>query len=216
VIVPKVLLDGFGSPARPQGRRPTCLAFALSDLNRPKSPADLSPEYLYRAAAIMTPGWGPGGGITFDAMREASRIGQPEEAAFPYCSEEPSLPIPDLPSGLQHYGDLLQCVSADPTDIACFISAGQPIGLGLRVTPEFFKPEGGLVAFGDQVMPGLLHAVVAIGVGHEEGNSAPWFYVRNSWGPQWGVDGHAWISGAYVSAHAECAFGVENGKTDRI
>ncbi|WP_420892801.1 C1 family peptidase [Pseudomonas chlororaphis] len=148
-------------------------------------------------------------------MREASRAGQPEEAAFPYCLEEPSLPIPKLPSGLQHYGQLLQCVSADPTDIACFISTGQPIGLGLRVTPEFFKPDRDLVPFSAQVMPGLLHAVVAIGVGHEDGNSAPWFYVRNSWGPQWGVDGHAWISGTYVSAHAECAFGVENGKTDR-
>ncbi|BCS41875.1 hypothetical protein Pta6605_02060 [Pseudomonas amygdali pv. tabaci] len=63
---------------------------------------------------------------------------------------------------------------------------------------------------------GLLHAVVAIGVVYEDGNSAPWFYVRNSWGPNWGVNGHAWISGTYVSAHAECAFGVENGKTDPI
>ncbi|PBP75464.1 hypothetical protein CCL22_27130 [Pseudomonas syringae] len=149
-------------------------------------------------------------------MREASRAGQPEEIAFPYCSEEPALPIPDLPLGLQHYGGVLQRVSADPTDIACLISAGQAIGLGLRVTPEFFKPDGSLVAFSDQVMMGFLHAVVAIGVGHEDGNSAPWFYVRNSWGPNWGVDGHAWISGTYVSAHAECAFGVENGKTDRI
>ncbi|WP_157178045.1 C1 family peptidase [Pseudomonas amygdali] len=216
MIVPKVLLDGYDSPARPQGQRPTCLAFVLSDLNRPTSPADLSPEYLYRAAAILSPGWAPGGGITFEAMREASRAGQPEEIAFPYCSEEPALPIPDLPSGLQHYGDVLQRLSADPTDIACLISAGRPIGLGLRVTPEFFRPDGSLVAFSDQVMMGLLHAVVAIGVVYEDGNSAPWFYVRNSWGPNWGVNGHAWISGTYVSAHAECAFGVENGKTDPI
>ncbi|MFS2068772.1 C1 family peptidase [Pseudomonas sp. CT11-2] len=215
MIVHKVMLDGYGSPARSQGRRPTCLAFALSDLNRPGAPADLSPEFLYRAAAILSPAWAPGGGVTFDAMQGASLAGQPEETAFPYCPEEPSHPIPDLPADLQHYGQVLQHVSADPTDIACFISVGQPVGLGLRVTPEFFKPAGDVVLFSDQVMPGLLHAVVAIGLGHEEGSSAPWFYVRNSWGPQWGVDGHAWISGAYVSAHAECAFGVENGKTDR-
>lgn len=212
----KVLLEGYSSPARAQGRRPTCLAFALSDLNRPGAPADLSPEFLYRAAAILSPDWSPGRGITFDAMRNASRAGQPEEAAFPYCSEEPTLPIPDLPSGLQHYGQLLQYVSADPTDIDCFITAGRPIGLGLRVTPEFFSPVGEVVGFGEQVLPGLLHAVVAIGVGHEEGCNAPWFYVRNSWGPQWGVNGHAWISGAYISAHAECAFGVENGQADRL
>lgn len=216
MIVPKMLLDGYGSPARQQGRRPTCLAFALSDLNRPEAPADLSPEFLYRAAAILSPAWTPGGGITFDAMREASRAGQPEEVAFPYSPEEPTLPIPDLPSGLRHYGQVLRRVSADPTDIACFLFAGQPVGLGLRVTPEFFRPEDGLVSSSNQVMAGLLHAVVAIGVGNEEGSSEPWFYVRNSWGPQWGINGHAWISGAYISAHAECAFGVENGKTDSL
>lgn len=211
MIIPKVLLDGYGSPARPQGKRPTCLAFALSDLNRPKSPSDLSPEFLYRAAAILSPGWAPGSGVTFDAMREASRNGQPVETAFPYCLEEPSLPIPDLPSGLQHYGQLLQCVSADPTDIACLIAAGQPIGLGLRVTPEFFKPQENKVHFSERVVSGVLHAVVAIGVGHEAGNSAPWFYVRNSWGPQWGANGHAWISGTYISAHAECVLAlIEN------
>ncbi|WP_404942357.1 C1 family peptidase [Pseudomonas fluorescens] len=70
------------------------------------------------------------------------------------------------------------------------MTAGQPIGLGLRVTSEFFKPEGNVVPFSDRVMAGLLHAVVAIGIGHEEGSSAPWFYVLNSWGPQWGLVGH--------------------------
>lgn len=215
MIVSKILLDGYGSPARPQGRRPTCLAFALSDLNRPRAPADLSPEFLYRAAAILSPAWAPGGGVTFDAMQEASRSGQPEEVAFPYCSEEPSLPVAPLPLGLKHYGGLLQLVSRDPTDIVSLIADGQPVGLGLRVTRGFFKPKGDVVSFSDEVMAGLLHAVVAIGVGHEEGCSAPWFYVRNSWGPQWGANGHAWVSGAYVSAHAECAFGVENGETDR-
>lgn len=214
MIVRKVLLEGYDSPARPQGRRPTCLAFALSDLNRSHAPADLSPEFLYRAAAILNPAWVPGGGVTFDAMREASRSGQPEEVEFPYCTDEPAHPISPLPSGLKHYGRLLQRVSADPTDIACLITAGQPVGMGLRVTRGFFKPEGDVVPFSDQVMAGLLHAVVAIGVGHEKGSSAPWFYVRNSWGPQWGANGHAWVSGAYVSAHAECAFGVENGEAD--
>lgn len=215
MIVRKVLLSGYGPSVRPQGRRPTCLAFALSDLNRLQAPADLSPEFLYRAAAILNPIWTPGSGVTFEAMKEASRGGQPEEIEFPYCTDEPSPPIPPLPSGLKHYGQVMQRVSADPTDIAYLITAGRPIGLGLRVTREFFKPEGDVVPFSDQVLAGLLHAVVAIGVGHEEGSSAPWFYVRNSWGPQWGANGHAWVSGAYVSAHAECAFGVENGEADR-
>lgn len=46
VITAEVLLGEFDSPARPQGSRPTCLAFALCDLNRRFSPTELSPEYL--------------------------------------------------------------------------------------------------------------------------------------------------------------------------
>lgn len=43
-------------PARCQGQRSTCMAFAMSDLNRAASgaPEVLSAEFLYRAAGALT------------------------------------------------------------------------------------------------------------------------------------------------------------------
>ncbi|WP_313055346.1 C1 family peptidase [Pseudomonas lopnurensis] len=210
----EVLLGEFASPARPQGPRPTCLAFALSDLNRRFSPTDLSPEYFYQTAARLIPGWKPGDGLQFDAAQQASLLGQPEEERYPYCEHEPDIPIPELPGDLPMYGRALKLEYADLTVMASTLRAGRPVGLGLRVTREFYVPDNGVVSFSDHVVPGMLHAVVAIGLGRHDEDASPWFYVRNSWGPDWGIQGHAWISGAYVAAHAACAFGVDHGETD--
>lgn len=215
MIVPEILLEEFKTPARAQGKRQTCLAFAISDLNRQFAPADLSPEYLYQRAALASPNWKPGDRLIFADAQQAAQDGQPEEVHFPYCSVDPIPPIPALPANLTHFGCAPTYVSGDPTDIASLIRAGRAVGLGLRVTQEFFDPVAGVVPYSEEVMPRILHAVVAVGVGRKEGEVVPWFYVRNSWGPTWGQQGHAWISGEYVAAHAACAFGVDHGQNHR-
>lgn len=214
MITAEVLLGEFDSPARPQGSRPTCLAFALCDLNRRFSPTELSPEYFYRAAARLIPNWKPGDGLQFAEAQQASQLGQPEEYRFPYCERDPDVPIPELPTDLPMYGNALTFEDRNLASLVASIRFGRPIGLGLRITPEFYRPIGGVVSFSDQVVGVMLHAVVAIGVGWDADKEAPWFYVRNSWGPGWGNQGHAWISGAYVTAHAACAFGVDHGEID--
>ncbi|OZN68065.1 hypothetical protein CGQ11_00800 [Pseudomonas aeruginosa] len=110
---------------------------------------------------------------------------------------------------------LTRRVSDDPTDVAFLIRAGRAVGLGLRITPEFFTPEAGVIRHSDEVLSQRLHAVVAVGLGHMAGQNTPWFFIRNSWGPTWGLQGHAWISGEYVAMHAACAFGVEHGQDYR-
>ena len=46
MITAEVLLDASRQPAKNQGNRPTCLAFAISDLNRQFAPEDLGPEFF--------------------------------------------------------------------------------------------------------------------------------------------------------------------------
>ncbi|HBO0772571.1 C1 family peptidase [Pseudomonas aeruginosa] len=215
MIVPEVLLEEFKTPARGQGTRQTCMAFAISDLNRQFAPADLSPEYLCQRVALANPAWAPRSGITFPDAQQAAQNGQPEEIYFPYRSADPRPPIPALPNDLPHFGGAPQYVSGDPTDVAFLIRAGRAVGLGLRITPEFFTPEAGVIRHSDEVLSQRLHAVVAVGLGHMAGQNTPWFFIRNSWGPTWGLQGHAWISGEYVAMHAACAFGVEHGQDYR-
>src|SRR5947209_11100339 len=86
-------LRGRFGPARDQGGRATCLAFALSDahaaaLAQPGTP--LSCEYLFYHAKQhdKTPAHA---GTTIPAIRAAlERDGQPVESAWPYLSALPA------------------------------------------------------------------------------------------------------------------------------
>ena len=88
--------------ARDQGSRPTCLAFAVSDLNAAANTANhLSVEYLCHHAAQFSQNWLPGHGFTIEATLKAiANPGQPEESSYPYQSGTPSAPLSLPPTGL--------------------------------------------------------------------------------------------------------------------
>lgn len=193
---------------RPQGLRPTCLAFALSDLNYQLAKDHLSPEYLYRAAALSHQGWQPNDGMTWDSAMAAAKSGQPLEVSFPYQKDEPSLPIPVLPQKLPLHGHTVSLQKNRFDEIVVRLRRDTPTGLALRLTLEFYAPQNGMVLFSDQALPGMLHAVVVVGYGATPDNKQ-WLLIRNSWGAPWGDGaGRAWICESYVSAHSTFAFGV--------
>ncbi len=72
-------LSASWGPTSFQGDRPTCLAFAASELNRDLSGSDsaLSAEYIYRAAARKSATWTAGAGLLMTHVSEA--LGQSEE-----------------------------------------------------------------------------------------------------------------------------------------
>ncbi len=193
---------------RSQGIRPTCLAFALSDLNYQLANSHLSPEYLYRAAALSLQNWQPHDGMTWDSAIAAAQAGQPLEASFPYQADEPPLPIPALPQQLPLHGNTIGLQQNRFDDIVLRLQRNTPTGLALRLTYEFYSPKNGIVSFSDHVVPGMLHAVVVVGYGATP-DSKQWLLIRNSWGAPWGDGaGRAWICESYVLTHSMFAFGV--------
>jgi hypothetical protein len=58
------------------------------------------------------------------------------------------------------------------------------------------------------------HAVVAVGDGTLHG--VPHLLIRNSWGPHWGRDGHAWIAEHDVGRRFLGAFTVRKGVDDGL
>lgn len=208
MINTECLVDTIPVKARNQGNRPTCLAFAVTDLNRRFAGEDLAPEYFYRAAIERIPGWRPGDGLQVPAAVEASRRGHPAECDYPYQNDEPALPLQMLPTALQLHGHPISFFVADHSYLADRMRAGVAIGLALRLTLEFYQPVAGVIPFSNVVLPGaMVHAVVAVGLGSDSSGES-WFLIRNSWGQAWGFDGHAWISSAYIATHAACAFEV--------
>jgi hypothetical protein len=207
MISEELVLPQATNPARDQGQRPTCIAFALTEVELVAAPGltALSPEYLYHSAALQTLGWIPNAGVPLGAALVAAAAGQPAEDDFPYQPVEPTPPLSPLPTSLSTYGIPIRYFSIDIDHIVQLLRSGMPVGLGLQLSDSFYRPWQGIVAFEPLIRPGVLHAVTAVGLGWSGGEAH--FLARNSWGAGWGVSGNAWLSAKYIQAHGVCAFG---------
>ena len=187
---------------RSQGSRPTCLAFATSAANENLARVDehLSVEYLYFHAVARTPGASPHVGTTMEAAAEALlHDGQPVETHWPYLD---AIPIGWTPPTLttQSFRGALRVGRLSFEEIVAELDAERPVVLGLLISDAFYIPdsEGRVVSeTGDIVRGG--HALLAIGHGAER--DGRFLLVRNSWGTDWGLSGHAWLRQDYVEHH---------------
>ena len=142
----------------------------------------------------------PSRGLTFEAASTAlAQDGQPLEKHWPY---QPLQPDPASWQPPQHTGRIYKRGTLDPGidlgTIAAHLTAGRPIVLGLVITASFMRCQsnGLLPALSPDPERGG-HAVLAVGHGHISGADA--LLIRNSWGPGWGAEGHAWLTDAYLT-----------------
>lgn len=204
-------LTGTLGPVRDQGARGTCLAFALSELHRHKHgvAGPLSPEYLYRAAAAMTPGWVPMGGLPVrSGLGAVAAPGQPEEVHCPYQPDEPTAP-PTLPPGsFRLFTSPGVQMGVSLAQVRATLQRDTPIGLVLKLTSTFFLPRDGMVFFpAPLAATHAAHAVVAAGLGVDS-LLGECILIRNSWGDAWGHKGNAWVPATYVQQHGISMFAL--------
>lgn len=191
----------FG-PARDQGNRPTCLAFAVTDAHSAlRIPWELlSCEHLYYLA-IQRMGTYPQFGVslaeTLDAVR---KDGQTTEVEWPYMPALPSyLGLWKPPTSLTtiYRRDTRQLRTKFDTVVKA-IDRDTPIILGITISDAFYTPDSeGIISSPEAIDPTRRHAVIA--VGHGENNGEAVLLFRNSWGHQWGLGGVAWVTQSYIT-----------------
>ena len=192
-----------------QGQRSSCLAFATTSAHE-QARASLEPlsvEHLFYHAVQRMPGANPMAGTSVKETREALLVdGQPCERAWPYLKRQPLAKDWVPPAhGLPCYSSEL--VRIDPTlrNLRDRLNAGHAVIAGLVITDNFYRVGS------DGHLPNLApdtertgHAVLAVGHGMQ-GNEC-FVLVRNSWGPGWGMSGHAWLTEHYLETQmVECA-----------
>lgn len=196
------LRDRFG-PVRDQGRRPTCLAFAASDSHAGVRAGwePLSCEFAFYNAQRRA-GRSPTQGAVLDAMLDALRIdGQPVEAGWPYIDANPVQANTWLPPATigDCFGRIGAAGGGDLSGVRSALVDGHPIVVLTMLSASFFAPLDGIVdeSPGERPEPSQRHALVAVGMGKVLGMPAT--LVRNSWGSNWGLDGHAWLTDRYLA-----------------
>lgn len=192
-------------PARNQGKRPTCMAFAVSDMNAHANSTEepLSVDFLCHYAARLASGWSPGRGFTVsEILNAAENPGQPTELLHPYKSDDETAVLTAPVDGLAPlYTRACNCRGLSASSVLTSINAGAIVGLVLSVTLSLYKPVNGIVSFDANVIPGAYHAVIGVGIGNHKVSDEPHVLIRNSWGETWGQAGHAWVPLSHLLIH---------------
>ena len=192
-------------PARNQGARPTCMAFAASDTHSFAQGMTkyLSVEYAHYKAVFRRKPLNPNRGVPIWLMINAVREdGQPPEDVWPYATVIPSplsawVPPKNCTPIFRH--SLLR-KTADMSNIFSALNAEQATLLVTRITEQFYSPATDHII---KTIPNdrdaANHAVVA--VGHGKTGRDALVLVRNSWGKDWADNGHAWVTKDYLESH---------------
>ncbi|WP_459548554.1 C1 family peptidase [Nocardia sp. X0981] len=177
-----------------QGIRRTCLAWAATAAHEHHRLGPLSIEYLHWAC-------GPRGHGTLFGLRRALRdSGQPPRDQWPYDprhSDTAAYHPPAAVTGPFHTAAPRR-VPHTPTRLADQLDAELlPVAV-IRIPTAFRNPSHGIVDGTERGSDG--HAITVVGIARLDNSldDLPAGHhlvcVRNSWGPAWGLDGHALIT----------------------
>jgi len=218
--------DRCGLAVKNQGGRPTCSLFAVTGLAefewgtaQPAAATRFSEEFLAWGANDAT-GTAGDQAMFHEATQALQRYGMCREDDMPYDAGSSSLPSEaarrDARSRdswrviwIKRWNIANGLSSEQSAAIREQLSAGHPVAVGMRwpTHPQLDEHAQLTTAPGTGVVDG--HSVLL--VGYRDDASQPGggsFKLRNSFGPEWGAAGYAWLSYDYVQQYTNDALAL--------
>lgn len=141
------------------------------------------------------------------AFESLKRIGACSESTLPYDSNEVFVRPPIQAyreADSNHIDSYFQITSEDDdrvNDVCLAITNNHPVVFGTQVGQDLMNYTGNDAVFEYPSSSVGGHALCIVGF-RTEANGKKSFFVRNSWGNSWGLNGHFWMSQDYLK-HSE-------------
>ncbi|HVZ56599.1 MAG TPA: C1 family peptidase [Chitinophagaceae bacterium] len=222
-----VNLQRFAPQVGDQGQQGSCVAWSsayaartILESARTGQPGDklrFSPAFLYNQIGMD----GCDGSYIVRAMEFMTQKGSVPYNAFEYtdqdCSRQPEASLVEEARQYRMHGfnRLSQGDRTDVIDLNAIrqnLAQGAPVVVGMMVGPSFMKPMMGQDLWepqpGDKSLTGFGgHAMCVVGYDDKKYGGA--FLLMNSWGPQWGNNGFAWIRYGDFNYFVREAYGLD-------
>ncbi len=222
-LPPSVDLSQWLPPARDQGRQPACVGFALGYALKTYYEArergwDVNLEWHQFSPSFIFDRIHEGDDCTVGASIKAGLDLLINEGCLPldrapydpdYCTAQAG-PV-DLPTARRYRIRNYRIIAADdlPT-VKAYLAQAVPVVIGIRVYPQWRELAGSDAQYDSpagEEQPG--HVLLAVGYDdNREGGGA--IRVFNSYGPDWGDNGYAWILYAFWPMTIRIAYVAED------
>ncbi len=205
-------LVNYAPPRRNQGRQGSCVGWASAyaarsilyarETGKDPSAVSFSPSFLYNHIAI--PRSNCQGSYLPDAMDFMKRVGALPLSQFPYdpstCRLRASQQEARVAANFRTRGFQRLTQRGNRPDMQAikqYIAKGGPVVIGMEVGGSFMQAMEGQKLWRpgrkDKSKSGYGgHAMCVIGYDDNLGGGA--FQIMNSWGPEWGENGVAWVT----------------------
>jgi Papain family cysteine protease len=210
-----------------QGKQGSCVAWSsaygartiLESVRTGSDPNALkfSPAFLYNQIGLD----GCDGSYINRAMDFMSQRGSVPYESFPYsdqdCSRQPDQQLLDQARLFRMRGSnrLTVGTSTDKIDLRAIkenLSQGAPVVIGMMVGGTYMQPMMGQDVWNptqdDASMMGFAGHAQCV-VGYDDAKYGGAFLIMNSWGPQWGNNGFAWVRYKHFQYFVREAYGLE-------
>jgi hypothetical protein len=210
-----------------QGSQGSCVAWSSAYAARsilesartgqPGENIKFSPSFLYNQIGLD----GCQGSYLNRAMEFMTKQGSVPYNAFPYnendCSNQPGTQLVQEASQfkMRGYNRLSLGDRNDAIDLNAIrqnLSQGAPVAIGMMVGQSFMQNMMGKDVWipepGDADMQGFGGHAMCV-VGYDDKKYGGSFLIMNSWGPEWGNNGFAWVRYGNFKTYVREAYGLE-------